>query len=220
MLFLQSKIWSYICKEEAMAEMRNNESFTYTLEDKFAFEALESRHLAITEPIDEYVLENIRFHVVRYNKEDKGIPRENRKPIIIYISTLGGNETDGFGIIDLITTSETPIYTVNIAVCYSMGFLIFLAGEKRFSMPNATFLLHDGNLKISDSMTKLKDYVEFESSQIGERTKNYVLNRTRISSKLYNKKQRVEWYMYPEEAKEHGVVTHIIGKDASMSDIV
>ena len=51
-------------------------------------------------------------------------------------------------------------------------------------------------------------------------TGDYVISRTTISSELYDNKYRTEWYMYPEEAKENGVVTHIVGKDCGMDDIL
>ena len=71
-----------------------------------------------------------------------------------------------------------------------------------------------------DSMSKLKDRMEFETGQMEKHTKEYVLSRTTISDELYDNKYRTEWYMYPEEAKENGVVTHIVGKDCEIDDIL
>ena len=45
-------------------------------------------------------------------------------------------------------------------------------------------------------------------------TKEYVLERTKISDELYDLKYRVEWWMLPEEAKENGIVTDIINSNS------
>lgn len=196
------------------------ESYSYCYEDKFQIEDLEERHLYINSSIDEAVIDSIVYHILRYNRIDKGIPREERKPIILYLNSPGGNVTDGFGVIDAMIQSQTPVYTVNLAMCYSMGFLIFLAGEKRFGMPNSTYLCHDGSSFAFDSMSKLKDRMEFETGQMEQHTKDYILSRTKIDAKTYEKKYRTEWYMYPEEAKEYDIVTHIVGKDCNFDDIL
>lgn len=187
--------------------------------DRFAIEEVEKRRLYLNDMIDENVLETIVFHILRYNRLDAGIPKEKRQPIILYINSPGGSVSDGYGLIDAILTSETPVYTVNQALCASMGFLIFLAGDKRFSMPHAEFLMHDGSTFTMDSTAKARDRMEFEG-QIEAMTKKYVQSRTKITDNIYDQKYRVEWYMLPEEAKKHGIVTDIIGIDSPLSDIL
>ena len=196
------------------------EVFNYCYEDKFEIEDIEQRRLYINCSIDEDVIDSIVYHILNYNRMDKDIPKENRKPIVLYLNSPGGEVTSGFGLIDAIITSKTPVYTVNLAECYSMGFLIFLAGEKRFAMPSSTYLCHDGSSMAWDSMSKLKDRMEFETGQMEQHTKDYVLSRTNIDAKLYDEKYRIEWYMYPEGAKSHGIVTHIIGKDCEIDEIL
>lgn len=196
------------------------EVFNYCLEDKYEIEDDKLRRIYINYGIDDEVIDTAVYQILKYNRMDKGKPRDERKPIIIYINSPGGSVTSGYGLIDAIMTSATPVYTVNLAECYSMGFLIFLAGEKRFGMPSSTYLCHDGSSMAWDSMSKLKDRMEFETGQMEKHTKDYVISRTTISEELYDKKYRTEWYMYPEEAKKNGVVTHIVGTDCTMDDIL
>lgn len=188
--------------------------------DELEFEEIRNRRLYINSIIDEEIISSIVFHILKYNREDKGVPIESRKPIILYINSPGGSVIDGYGLIDAILCSKTPVYTVNQALCASMGFLIFLAGQKRFSMPRSEFLLHDGFTGGMDSSAKMKDRMEFEAYQIEPMTKKYVLERTKISDETYDIKYRVEWYMLPKEAKENGVVTHIVGEDCDVDEIV
>lgn len=208
-----------------MEEMRENNAviegvYNYVYSDRYEMEDVENRRMYINSGIDEYVVTDLAYHIMRYNRLDKDIPVEDRKPIILYINSPGGNVTDGYALIDAMMLSKTPIYTVNLGIAYSMGFLIFIAGQKRFSMPSATFLCHDGASGGFDSMNKLKDRIEFETGQMEQHTEEYVLERTGISKKQYRDNQRKEWYFYPDEAKKLGVVTHIVGKDCTIDEII
>ena len=196
-----------------------NVSLALEYEDCFDLEDIENRKIMLNDEITTEAIERLTYHIIRYNGIDKDTPVEGRKPIRIYINSPGGSVTDGFGIIDAIRLSKTPVYTINLGICYSMGFLIFIAGHKRYSMPSATFLCHDGFSMAVDSLNKLADRMDFETKQMEEHIQNYVLEQTNIDKKLYQKKKRVEWYFYPIEAKKLGVVTDIVGTDCDIDAI-
>lgn len=203
-----------------MDRSKIEETLTYNYFDMYEVEELENRRLYINGEIDSDVINTIVYHIMRYNREDHRIAIIDRKPIRLYISSVGGSVVDGYALIDAISTSKTPVYTINQAYNYSMGFLIFLSGKKRFAMPNSTFLMHDGSSVTCDSTAKAKDRMEFESNQVEKRTKEYIMSHTNINEKLYDEKYRVEWYMYPEEAKKNGVCDYIVGIDCDIDEIL
>ena len=178
------------------------------------------RRLFLNQDIDASVIDQFVYEILRYNREDKGKPIEERTPIKLYISSMGGSVIDGFGLIDAIITSKTPIYTINQAICASMGFLIFIAGHKRYTMPHAEFLMHDGSNMAYGSTAKMKDCMDFELGEIAAMTKEYIINHTKISDKTYKEKYRIEWYFLPETAKEYGVADFIVGKDCDIDEII
>ena len=194
--------------------------YNFGLEDKDELYDRENRRLYINYDIDETILDSIVYMILRYNRDDKDKSVDERKPIIIYINSPGGSVTDGFSLIDIILESKTPVYTVNQGICYSMGFLIFLAGQKRYSMKNSTFLCHEGSGFSFGSMSKLKDRLEFETGQMEKHIMDYILSRTSISEELYRANYKTEWYMYPYEAKRNGVLTHIVGVDCDIDEIL
>lgn len=196
------------------------ETVTYCLGDLDELYDRECRTIYINNIIDESTSESITYMIMKYNRDDKGKSVENRKPIFIYINSLGGSVSDGFAIIDAVVASKTPVYTVNIGTSYSMGFLIFLSGTKRYATINSTFLCHEGSSSVYDTMSKAKDRMEFENNQMEKHIMDYVLSRTHISESLYQEQYRKEWYMYPEEAKKLGVVTDIVGIDCDIDDII
>ena len=188
--------------------------------DVYEMEDLEERRLYINSGIDETIIDSMVYHILRYNREDRGLKPEERKPIYLYINSPGGSVCDGYGLIDVIRSSITPVYTINQALCASMGFLIFLAGHKRYSMLRSEFLMHDGSTAGWDSTAKMKDRMDFETKQLEQMTKEYIMSRTAIDNDLYDAKYRVEWYMLPNEAKKHGIVDYIVGVDCTIDEIL
>lgn len=188
--------------------------------DTFDLADLEDRRLYINAAIDEDVIDSIVYQILRFNREDKGKPVEDRIPIKLYMNSPGGSVVDGYGLIDAIITSKTPVWTINQAMCASMGFLIFIAGQKRFAMPHAEFLMHDGSTAGWDSTAKMKDRMDFELNEIEAMTREYIIGHTKITKKMYEEKYRVEWYFLPKLAKDIGVVDYIIGKDCDIDEII
>lgn len=180
---------------------------------------LKQRKLYLNEGIDKDSVMEIIQHIIRYNVEDKGKDAEKRKPILLYVTSNGGSVDAGYELIDMITASKTPVYTINLGFQYSMGFLIGIAGHKRFAMPNAKFLHHDGYNAAYDSGSKVQDRIKFDA-RVDDRTKEYVLSRSNITPDEYDANLRVEWYMFADEAKQRGFVDYIIGEDCDMDAII
>ena len=169
--------------------------------------------------MDQYTVHQIARHILQLNKEDENVPRDKRKPIILYIASNGGEVDSGFEFIDIIENSVTPVYTVNLGFQYSMGFLIGLAGHQRYAMRNAKFLMHDGSNFVYGSGSKVQDQMEF-NRRVEQRIKEYVLSHSRVSEEEYDQKYRVEWYLFADEAKEKGFTDFIIGEDCGIDAII
>lgn len=180
---------------------------------------LKQRKLYLTDEISQLSVGEIVRQIIQYNTDDMGYPPEARKPILLYIASVGGDPDAGFELIDLIKASKTPVYTVNLGFCYSMGFLIFLAGHKRYSTVNSKFLMHDGSSYVYNSTSKAKDRMLF-NDRVDDRIKDYVLRLTKITAEEYEKNFRTEWYMFADEAKANGVTDYIIGQDCELDEVI
>lgn len=201
-----------------MAEPKMN--YNLELSDKFDLEDYDGRRLFLNTDIDESIITTIVYHILRYNRLDKGKPIEERVPILLYINSPGGDVPAGFGLIDVILQSKTPVYTINQALAASMGFLIFIAGHKRYTMKHGEFLMHDGSTFTWDSTAKAKDRLDFETNELEKSTKEYIISRTKIDEQLYDEKYRIEWYMMSDSAKKYGVCDYIIGEDCDIDEII
>lgn len=196
------------------------EIINYSLSDQDDLYDRENRRLFLNDEVDESIIDSLVYMIMKYNREDKGKPVEERKPIIIYINSPGGSVTDGYGLIDAMLASVTPVYTVNQAQCCSMGFLIFIAGTKRYTMKHSQFLMHDGSTWNFGSVAKVKDRMEFETIELEAMTKQYILEHTNMTDKFYDEKYRTEFYFLPKKAKELGVADYIVGVDCSIDEIL
>lgn len=185
----------------------------------FYLRDLKQRKLFLNEDVSSFSVVEIVKHIMQFNAEDRLIPVEERTPILLYVTSNGGEVDSGFELIDVIQSSKTPVYTINLGYQYSMGFLIGLAGHKRFAMPTAKYLMHDGSNFVFNSGAKAQDQMRFQQRVEG-RIKQYVLSRSNVTSEEYDSNLRVEWYLFADEAKEKGFVDCIIGTDCELDEII
>lgn len=189
------------------------------VDELFYLKDLKQRKLFLNSEIDQFTVADIVKHIMQINKEDKDIEPAERQPILLYVTSNGGEIDSGFELIDVIMNSKTPVYTINLGFQYSMGFLIGLAGHKRYATANAKFLMHDGSNFVWDSGMKAQDRMDF-NKKIESRIKKYVMSRSSVTNEEYESKLRVEWYLFADEAKEKGFVDYIIGEDCDINEIV
>lgn len=178
----------------------------------------DKRLFYISDDIDNESMGAINFNLLYLLQQDEEKDKKQkdfkREPIRIFINSNGGEVDDMWSLIDIILNSQTPIYTYCTGYAYSAGFLIFLAGSKRFLTKHARLLFHQMSCFRSG---KYKDIVEDrkEMDYMQTEINNYVRERTKIDEGyLYNwieKKQ--DRYFHPEEAIKLGIADKIIGKE-------
>lgn len=165
------------------------------------------RTLWIEGEIDESLFEISKL-ILKYNKEDKGIPVEQRAPIKLLIHSPGGNLDETLAFIALMGISKTPIWTINAGWAYSAAGLILMAGHKRYALPNTQCLIHSGSGGVGGSFeqaeAQMKNYKELVAKM-----REFILSKTTIDPKLFKKKNASEWYISTEEMLENGIVDKI-----------
>ena len=186
--------------------------------------ALESsRKIYLDDDIGYNIME-IQRRILRWNMEDAEVEREvrerekvslfsvndlTREPIWIYIMSYGGDLDYMWSMIDTITTSKTPIYTVNMGIAASAASLIFLAGHKRFMMPRSQIIIHEGSAHLAGDAVKVMDQSESYRKQL-KQMKEYILERTEIPKTLLMKKRNNDWMCDAQFCLENGACERII----------
>ncbi len=155
--------------------------------------------------------DNIDMYIRYWNMKDDeaGIPVEERQPIKVYIDSNGGCLDDTLTMIDAISMSKTPVWTICVGNAYSGGFFTFIAGHKRIAYPMSSFMFHEGSTNSGTvDAGKFRNYADFYSRQM-ELLKQVTLKYTKISEEDYEHHRKDDWWFFAEEGIKYGFVDEI-----------
>ena len=191
----------------------SDETFDALRKDYF-----DNRILVMNQGIDECVIEDFILFILKWNKEDKDIPVEKRKPIKLYINSGGGDSIVAMQFVNTIKYSKTPIIGIGLSLVASAAFHIYIACKERVAFKDTILLMHDGEVVIQNSTSKAKDTMRF-IDEVERRTKQHVLDCTKIDEQFYDDHYDMELYLFSNEAKEYGIVDKIVGEDVDIDYI-
>lgn len=172
------------------------------------YQCLDNRILWVDGEIDITLLEITRL-IMYWNIQDKGIPVEDRKPIKLFIFSPGGNLAETMHACSIMQMSKTPVWTVNMGMAMSGGFLLLINGHKRFTMPYARAMFHRGSGGAAGTYGQAEDAMKDYNAQMND-MQNLVLERTKISKQAFGKHKDRDWYFGADEQVKNGVVDEII----------
>jgi len=182
-------------------------------------EDLSRRILILNREIDDSLVEDYMCFILKWNRDDKDIPRKKRDPIKLYINSLGGDSFIAGQFCSLIEVSDTPIIGVAMGTVASAAYHIYIACHERIAFINSSFLQHEGDLTISNTSTKAKNTMEFFEA-MDERSKQNILKNSTMDEEYYDKIYADEFWMFADKAKDLGVVDKIIGIDCKLDEIL
>lgn len=174
------------------------------------YKLLEERTIWVDTEIDESLL-NVTRQIMLWNMEDKDIKVEDRIPIKICIFSPGGNLAETMHACSVMQMSKTPVWTINMGMAMSGGFLLLIAGHKghRYTLPYARSMMHSGSGGVSGDFQRAKDAMEDYKDQISD-MQSFILEHTNISKAQLTKKKDCDWYMGAEDMIKYGAVDKII----------
>lgn len=138
----------------------------------------------------------------------------HRRPVCLYINSYGGGLHDAWGLIDIILNSPTPVYTYCTGYAMSAGFLILIAGHKRFASEHSIMMYH----QFTEGMFgTYQDNCESQklAHKVMKTMEDYVISRTKFSRILLKeiREKKLDYYIYPKEALNLGVIDNILSKE-------
>ena len=152
---------------------------------------------------------DIEKQILEWNKEDKGKPVEERRPIKLLIYCFGGDLEATLSLISIMNISKTPIYTYNMGVAYSGAFMTLVNGHKRFALKNSTGLFHEGSAHIQGNAEDVRSAQSNYERQL-KVIKENIIARTKIDLKTLQKYKDKQWYIPSSQLLELGVVDAIV----------
>jgi len=133
------------------------------------------------------------------------------KDINFYINSPGGIVTSGLAVYDTMQYIKPDIATVCIGQAASMGALLLAAGArgKRYSLPNSRILIHQpmGGFQgqASDIAIQAKEILRMK-----ETLNDILAVHTGKDLKQIQIDTDRDYFMSAEEAKEYGLIDHVI----------
>ena len=153
--------------------------------------------------------------IIQMNAEEADIPEEKLRPIFLYVYSFGGDLDQAQALCDVIEASRIPVVTICLGVAMSAGFLIFLAGKRRYAFRQSQFLAHSGSASFTGTAEQISSAQENYKTQL-KQMKDYILSHTNIDEKLFNKNKSKDWYITFEDVEKFGIAKVI----SSLSEIV
>lgn len=143
------------------------------------------------------------------------------KDINFYINSPGGVVTAGLAIYDTMQYIKPNIATVCLGQAASMGAVLLAAGTegKRYALPNSRILIHQplggSQGQASDIAIQAKEIL-----RIKDNLNQILVHHTgRDMEQIQNDTDR-DFFMSGEEAKEYGIVDHVMTSREDLDRIV
>ncbi len=138
--------------------------------------------------------------------------RNKYKRINLLLSSPGGSVFHGLSIYNFLKGIPVEIFTYNFGTVDSIGIVIYSAGQKRFSVPHARFLIHGVRFNFSGNAS-------FDDKQIEEHLKSLRIDQENIARVIADTTgkplHKIEEDMNnrttlnPSQAKDYGLVHEI-----------
>jgi len=137
------------------------------------------------------------------------------KDIAFYINSPGGIVTSGLSIYDTMQYVKPDITTVCLGQAASMGSLLLTAGTpgKRYSLPNSRIMLHQPSGGFQGQATDIEIHAK-EILDLRKRLNDIYVKHTGQDVEMIEKALERDNFMAPEEAKEFGLLDHVVATRA------
>jgi len=162
--------------------------------------------------VDDYTANTLTAQLLYLDSVDPG------KDISIYINSPGGSVTAGLSIYDTMQFIESDVSTMCTGMAASMAAVLLVAGTegKRFALPHSRVMIHQplGGVQgqASDIEIEAKEILKFKKELY-----TIIADHSHTPyEKVYADSDRNYW-MTADEAKDYGMIDHVIKKKAPAS---
>jgi ATP-dependent Clp protease protease subunit len=168
---------------------------------------LKERIIFLTGPVFDQVSSLICAQLLFLESENPN------KDIAFYINSPGGVVSAGLAMYDTMQYIRSPVSTVCIGQAASMGSLLLCAGakDKRYALPHSRIMVHQPSGGAQGQATD----IEIQAREILKVRKRlneiYVLHTGQPIDAIERKLER-DSYMSSEEARDFGLIDHVVEK--------
>jgi ATP-dependent Clp protease protease subunit len=136
---------------------------------------------------------------------------ENHEPIRVMITSQGGHVDSGFAIHDMLRFIESPIITIGAGWVASIAVPILFGApkERRYSLPNTRFLLHQPTGGAGGQASDIRIEAE-EILKVREKLNGLIAAETGQDIERVSTDSDRNFWMDAEQAKEYGLIGQVV----------
>ncbi len=166
---------------------------------------LKDRIIFVGTPIDDTVANLVIAQLLHLANEDP------EKEIKMYINSPGGSVYAGLAMIDTMNFIKPDVSTTAVGMAASMGAVLLAAGAKgkRYSLPNARIMIHQGSAGFQGSTPDV-EITARELLRTGKTLDQMLAEYTGQTEEKIRKDSDRDYYMTPDEAKDYGMIDEVI----------
>ena len=175
------------------------------LDDQLATRLLHERIIVLGSEVDDRIANRLCAQLLLLSAED------SRRDISLYINSPGGSVSAGLAIYDTMRLIPNDVSTLALGLAGSMGQFLLCAGTagKRFSLPHAQILMHQGSAGFGGTAADVEIYAE-QLERTGALLTRLIAEHTGQPVETVEKdSQRDRWFS-AEEARAYGIIDHIV----------
>jgi ATP-dependent Clp protease protease subunit len=180
-------------------------TLTGTLDEQLITRLLYQRIIVLGTEVDDRVANRLCAQLLLLSAED------SRGDISLYINSPGGVVSAGLAIYDTMRLIPNDVSTLAMGLAGSMGQFLLCAGTagKRFSLPHAQVLMHQGSAGFGGTAADIEIYAE-QLERTGTTMIDLIAKHTgQPVERVKRDSLRDRWFS-AEEAREYGIIDHIV----------
>lgn len=176
-----------------------------TLDDLLATRLLQQRIIVLGTEVDDQVANRLCTQLLLLSAEDR------RSDISLYINSPGGSVSAGLAIYDTMRLIPNDVGTLALGLAASMGQFLLCAGTpgKRFSLPHAEVLMHQGSAGFGGTAADVEIYAAQLERTSATMTRLIAQHTGQPVERVEQDSLRDRWFS-ADEARAYGFIDHIV----------
>src|SRR5258706_4599853 len=175
------------------------------IDDQLASRLLYQRIIVLGAEVDDKVANRLCAELLLLSAED------SRSDLSLYINSPGGSVSAGLAIYDTMQLIPNDVRTLAMGLAGSMGQFLLCAGAagKRFSLPHAQVLMHQGSAGFGGTAADVEIYAE-QLGRTGAMMTRLISKHTGQPQETVANDSRPDRWFSAEEARDYGIIDHIV----------
>ncbi|QSB17405.1 ATP-dependent Clp protease proteolytic subunit [Natronosporangium hydrolyticum] len=177
------------------------------LDALLATRLLQQRIIVLGSEVDDQVANRLCAQLLLLSAEDR------RTDISLYINSPGGSVSAGLAIYDTMRLIPNDVSTLAMGFAASMGQFLLCAGTagKRFSLPHAQVLMHQGSAGFGGSAADIEIYAAQLERTSTVMTRLIAHHTGQPVERIEHDSQRDRWFS-AEEALGYGLIDQVVDR--------